>query len=60
MINLFTDNSTIIVTTTPRIEFNNQVPSWFITEFVKRMAKNQIKITDYQGNELRVYYESFK
>lgn len=56
---IFTDNSTIIVNTTPRIEFDNRVPISFINEFLRRMGKNQIKITDYQGNELKVYYESF-
>jgi hypothetical protein len=46
----------IIISTTPRIEFDNRVPTSFINEFLRRMGKNQIKITDYQGNELKVYY----
>ena len=55
---IFTDNnSPIITTTTPRIEFDNRVPISFINEFLRRMGKNQIKITDYQGNELRVFYD---
>jgi hypothetical protein len=51
------DGKNIIISTTPRIEFDDRVPTWFIDEFLRRMAKNQIKIKDYQGNELKVYYE---
>jgi hypothetical protein len=50
------DGKNIIISTTPRIEFDNRVPITFINEFLRRMGKNQIKITDYQGNELKVYY----
>lgn len=58
MENLTYDNSnTMIITTTPTVLFNNSVPEWFIREFLSRMAKGQIRIRDYQGNELRVYYE---
>jgi len=55
MITYDTDNKNIIVTTTPRIEFNQDVPVVFIDEFIRRMSKNQIKIRDHQGNELKVY-----
>jgi hypothetical protein len=51
------DGKNIVISTTPRIEFDDNVPTWFIDEFLRRMAKNQIKIKDYQGNELKVYYE---
>ena len=51
------DGKNIVISTTPRIEFDDRVPTWFINEFLRRMAKNQIKIKDYQGNELKVYYE---
>lgn len=50
------DGKNIVISTTPRIEFDDRVPTWFIDEFLRRMAKNQIKIKDYQGNELKVYY----
>ncbi len=55
------DSSSIVITTkTPRVEFDDRVPTWFINEFLSRMAKNQIKIKDYQGNELKVYYGECK
>jgi hypothetical protein len=50
------DGKNIVISTTPRIEFDDRVPTWFIDEFLRRMANNQIKIKDYQGNELKVYY----
>jgi len=50
------DGKNIVISTTPRVEFDDNVPTWFINEFLRRMGKNQIKITDYQGNELKVYY----
>jgi hypothetical protein len=50
--------STIIVTKTPSVEFNYKVPVSFINEFLLRMGKGQIKVKDYQGNEIKVYYES--
>jgi len=50
------DTSTIILTKTPSVEFTDNVPTWFIDEFLRRMAKGQIKVKDYQGNELKVYY----
>jgi hypothetical protein len=56
MITYDTDNKNIVISTTPRVEFDDRVPTWFINEFLSRMAKNQIKIKDYQGNELKVYY----
>ena len=58
MSNLFFNSSdTIIVTKTPSVEFNDYVPRWFITQFIKYMGKGHIKVKDYQGNELKVYYE---
>ena len=50
--------STIIVTKTPSVEFNDKVPMYFIQEFILRMSKGQIKVKDYKGNEIKVYYES--
>jgi hypothetical protein len=50
--------STIIVTKTPSVEFNDKVPMYFIQEFILRMSKGQIKVKDYQGNEIKVHYES--
>ena len=58
MNNLFFNSSdTVIVTKTPSVEFNNYVPRWFITQFIKYMSKGHIKVKDYQGNEIKVYYE---
>ena len=58
MNNLFFNSSdTVIVTKTPSVEFNDYVPRWFIMQFIKYMAKGHIKVKDYQGNELKVYYE---
>ena len=56
MITYDTDNKNIVISTTPRVEFDDRVPTWFINEFLSRMAKGQIKVKDYQGNELEVYY----
>ena len=50
--------STIIVTKTPSVEFNDKVPMYFIQEFILRMSKGQIKVKDYQGNEIKVHHES--
>jgi hypothetical protein len=58
MITYDNGSSTVITTTTPRVEFNDRVPTHFINEFLSRMGKGQIRITDYQGNELKVYYET--
>ena len=58
MNNLFFNSSdTIIVTKTPSVEFNDYVPRWFITQFINYMSKGHIKVKDYQGNEIKVYYE---
>ena len=58
MNNLFFNSSdTIIVTKTPSVEFNDYVPRWFIQQFIKYIGKGHIKVKDYQGNELKVYYE---
>ena len=57
MITFDNDTKNMIVTTTPRVEFDQNVPVSFINEFLRRMSKNQIKIKDYQGNELKVYYD---
>jgi hypothetical protein len=51
-------NSAVITTTTPRVSFDQRVPTHFINEFLTCMGKGQIRITDYQGNELKVYYEA--
>jgi hypothetical protein len=45
-----------IVNKTPTVEFNQRVPRHFINEFLVRMGKGQIRVVDYQGNELKVYY----
>ena len=50
--------STMILTKTPSVEFNDKVPMYFIQEFILRMSKGQIKVKDYQGNEIKVHYES--
>ena len=53
----FNSSDTIITTTTPKVEFKDRVPSWFINQFIKYMGKGLIRVTDYQGNELKVYYD---
>jgi hypothetical protein len=53
----FNSGDTVILTKTPTVEFNNYVPRWFIQQFIKYMGKGHIKVKDYQGNELKVYYE---
>jgi hypothetical protein len=53
----FNSGDTVIVTKTPTVEFNDCVPRWFIQQFIKYMGKGHIKVKDYQGNELKVYYE---
>jgi hypothetical protein len=53
----FNSSDTVIVTKTPSVEFNDYVPNWFITKFVKYMSKGHIKVKDYQGNEIKVYYD---
>ena len=61
MSNLFYNSSdttnTVIVTKGPSVEFNDYVPRWFITQFIKYIGKGHIKVRDAQGNELKVYYE---
>jgi hypothetical protein len=54
----FNSCDTTIICKTPKVEFNQKVPNWFIQQFIKYMSKNLIRIIDYQGNELKVYYES--
>jgi hypothetical protein len=54
----FNSSESVIVTTTPKVEFKNQVPNWFINQFIKYMSKGLIRVTDYQGNELKVYYDA--
>jgi len=53
----YNSESTIVKTKAPRVEFTHNVPSWFIEKFLNYMAKNYIKVKDYQGNELKVYYD---
>jgi hypothetical protein len=50
------DGKNIVISTTPRVEFDDNVPTWFIDEFLRRMAKGQIKVKDSTGKELKVYY----
>ena len=57
MITYSENKSPILVTTTPRVEFDSNVPASFINTFLRYMGKNQIMVIDYQGNELKVYYE---
>jgi hypothetical protein len=52
----FNSGDTVIVTKTPTVEFNDYVPRWFVQQFIKYMGKGHIKVKDYQGNELKVYY----
>ena len=52
----YSNKGTIAISTTPRIEFKHDIPSWFIEKFLRYMGKGLIKITDYQGNELKVTY----
>jgi hypothetical protein len=54
----YNTTSLTIVTKTPSVEFNDKVPMYFIQEFILRMSKGQIKVKDYQGNEIKVHYES--
>ena len=54
----FNSGDTIIATKTPSVEFNDYVPRWFITQFIKYMGKGHIKVRDYQGNELKVHYDA--
>jgi hypothetical protein len=49
---------TTIICKTPKVEFNQKVPNWFIQQFIKYMSKNLIRVIDYQGNELKVYYDA--
>ena len=58
MITYSENKSPILVTTTPRVQFNHNVPASFINTFLRYMGKNQIRVIDYQGNELKVYYDS--
>jgi hypothetical protein len=52
----FNSGNTVIVIKTPTVEFNDYVPRWFIQQFIKYLGKGHIKVKDYQGNELKVYY----
>lgn len=52
----YNSESTVIKTKTPQIEFKHAIPNWFIEKFIRYMGKGLIRITDYQGNELKVYY----
>ena len=54
----YSENKSPILVTTPRVEFDSNVPVSFINSFLRYMGKNQIRVIDYQGNELKVYYES--
>jgi hypothetical protein len=54
----YNNTDVTIVTKTPTVEFKQCVPTHFINEFIRRMGKGQIRVTDYQGNELKVYYET--
>ncbi len=54
------DGKNIVISTTPRIEFDDRVPTWFINEFLRRMSKEQIKVKDSTGKELKVYYGECK
>jgi hypothetical protein len=49
-------NNIVTKTLTPTVEFKQCIPNWFIQKFLSYMAKGQIKVKDYQGNELKVYY----
>ena len=54
----YSNEEIIAISTTPRIEFKHAIPNWFIEKFLRYMGKGLIRITDYQGNELKVtYYE---
>lgn len=56
---IFSNSSnTTIVFKTPTVEFKDIVPNWFIQKFIDYMGKGLIRVTDYQGNELKVYYSS--
>ena len=55
---IYTNNSFILQTKTPTVQFDHRVPVSFINEFIKRMGKNQIRVYDYQGNELKIHYNS--
>ena len=50
--------SPIVITRTPTVEFDQRVPRSFIQMFLSYMGKGRIKVYDYQGNELKVYYGS--
>jgi len=54
----YNSESTIVKNKAPRVEFNGSLPNWFIMEFIKYMGKGKIRVIDYQGNELKVNYES--
>ena len=47
-----------LIIQTPRVEFKQTIPNWFIEKFISYMAKGQIRVIDYQGNELKVYYDT--
>jgi hypothetical protein len=58
MTNYFSSSDNIVTVTTPTVQFNNEVPTSFINEFIRRMAKGQIRVYDAKGNELKVYYDA--
>jgi hypothetical protein len=58
LFNYTSNDSTIIQTKTPTVEFNQRIPANFIDQFIRYMGKGLIRVKDYQGNEIKVYYES--
>lgn len=57
MIKYTSSSDHVITTTTPRVIFDQRVPTDFINEFLRRMAKGHIRVMDAKGNELKVYYD---
>lgn len=43
-----------IRTKTPKVTFSNNVPSFYVNQFLKYMSRGDIKIEDYQGNTLNI------
>lgn len=39
---------------TPKVTFSEDVPSFYVKQFLKYMSRGDIKIEDYQGNTLNV------
>jgi hypothetical protein len=54
----YSNEGTIQISTTPRVEFKQDIPNWFIEKFLNYMGRGKIRVIDYQGNELKVYYDS--